>query len=100
MSSLLPYFLSYLGGLLAAFPKAAHFLSSYLLPVLVAGFGWMMFFRKKKRFLINWLFLAVLLPGGYFSPALSELSQPPSYILNHIDESRRSILVGEIGRNS
>jgi competence protein ComEC len=96
MSSLLPYFLSYLGGLLAALPKASHFLSPNLLPVLVAGAGWMMFFRKKKRFLINWLFLAILLPGGYFSPALSEFSQPPRYILNHIDESRRSTLVGKL----
>ena len=96
MIALLPYFLSYLGGSLAALPKAAHFLPLYLLPALVAGAGWMMFFRKKKRFLINWLFLAVLLPGGYFSPALSELFQPPDHILHHIDESRRSILVGKL----
>ena len=96
MSALLPYFLSYLGGLLAALPPATHFLLPYLLPALVAGVGWVMFFKKKKRFLINWLFLAILLPGGFFSPTLSEFSKTPSHILNHIDESRRTILVGKL----
>ena len=97
MSSLLPYFLAYLGGLLAALPKATHFLMPYLLPALVAGAGWVMVAGRKKQTLWNWLFLAALLTGGYFSPAWSEFSKTPGNILNHIDESRRSsTLIGKL----
>jgi competence protein ComEC len=97
MSSLLPYFLSYLGGLLAALPKTAQFLMPYLLPALVAGAGWVMVAGRKKQTLWNWLFLTVLLTGGYFSPAWSEFSKTPGNILNHIDESRRSsTLIGKL----
>lgn len=96
MSHLLPYFLSYLGGLLAALPPAAHFLLPYLLPALVAGSGWMMVVRRKKQLLWNWLFLAILLLGGYFSPALSDYSQPSNHITNHIDESQRTTLIGKL----
>jgi competence protein ComEC len=97
MSSLLPYFLSYLGGLLAALPRAVHFLMPYLLPALVAGAGWVMVAGRKKKTLWNWLFLTALLTGGYFSPSWSEFSQPASNILNHIDEPRRtSTLIGKL----
>lgn len=97
MSSLLPYFLSYLGGLLAALPKAVHFLTPYLLPALVAGAGWVVVAGRKKQTLRNWFFLTALLAGGYFSPAGSEFSKTPGNILNHIDESRRSsILIGQL----
>jgi len=96
MGPLLPYFLSYLGGLLAALPTATHFFFPYLLPALVAGAGWVLVVRRKKQSLGNWLFLAILSLGGYFSPALSEFSKTPNHILNHIDESRRSTLVGKL----
>ncbi len=94
MSALLPFFLSYLGGLLAAFPKSAHFLWPYLLPALVAGSGWVMVAGRKKQPLRNWVFLALLLLVGYFSPTVSEFSRSQNNLLNHIDESRRSTLVG------
>ncbi|VAX30619.1 hypothetical protein MNBD_NITROSPINAE05-212, partial [hydrothermal vent metagenome] len=97
MSTLLPFFLSYLGGLLTALPPAAHFLWPFLLPALVAGAGWMMIAGRKKQSPRNWVLLIVLLTAGYFSPALSEFSKTPSTILNHIDESRRtSTLVGKL----
>ena len=96
MSPLLPYFLSYLGGLLAALPPAVHFFIPYLLPALVTGSGLVILFRLKKRSVRNWIILMALLPGGYFSPALSDYSQPSNHILNHIDESRRTTLVGTL----
>jgi competence protein ComEC len=97
MSTLLPYFLSYLGGLLAALPKAAYFLMPYLLPALVVGAGWVLVAQRKKQSPGNWLILTVLLAGGYFSPTLSEFSKTPGTLLNHIDESRRtSTLVGKL----
>jgi competence protein ComEC len=97
MSTLLPFFLSYLGGLLTALPPAAHFLSPFLLPALVAGAGWVMIARRKKQSLQNWLLLIVLLTAGYFSPTLSEFSKTPSTVLNHIEESRRtSTLIGKL----
>jgi competence protein ComEC len=96
MNSLLPYFLSYLGGLLAALPPAAHFLLPYLLPALVAGAGWAMIVRQKKQTIRNWLFLTILLLAGYCSPALSDTSRPASHITNHINESRRTTLVGTL----
>ena len=96
MSHLLPYFLSYLGGLLAALPPAAHFLLPYLLPGLVAGSGWVMVARRKKQSRWSWLFLAILLQGGYFSPALTDYFQSANHITNHINESRRITLVGKL----
>jgi len=48
--------------------------------------------RKNKRSLSNWLFMATLLLGGYFSPSLSNFFQPT----NHINESRRTTLIGKL----
>ncbi len=96
MGPLLPYFLSYLGGLLAALPSAIHFLLPYFLPVLVAGSGWAMVLRRKKKPLLNWVCLIALFFGGYFSQAISGYLQPENHILNHIDESRRTALVGTL----
>jgi competence protein ComEC len=96
MNQLLPYFLSYLGGLLAALPKAVHFLLPYLLPALVAGAGWAMVIRRKKQAIRNWLFLTILLLAGYCSPAFSDYFRPGSHITNHIDEPRRTTLIGTL----
>jgi competence protein ComEC len=96
MGSLLPYFLAYLGGLLAALPPAVYFFTPYLLPAWVAGSGFFIFSRSTKQSIWRWLFLVLLLPCGYFSPEVSDGSQPANHILNHIDESRRTTLVGTL----
>jgi competence protein ComEC len=96
MGPLLPYFLSYLGGLLAALPPAVHFFFPYLFPALVAGSGFVVFARLKKQFLWRWTLLILFIPFGYFSPALSDGSQPSNHILKHIDESRRTTLIGTL----
>jgi len=96
MGHLLPYFLFYLGGLLAALPPAVHFLSPYLFPALVAFSGLAFFIRNVRSSPGKWTFMAVLLLGGYFSPALSDYSQPSSHITNHINESRRTTLIGKL----
>ena len=96
MGPLLPYFLSFLGGLLAALPPAVYFFLPYLLPALVLGSGWAMMAGRKKQPLWNWLLMAVFLLAGYFSQAFANYSQPSNNILNHINESRRTTLVGKL----
>jgi competence protein ComEC len=96
MGPLLPYFLSYLGGLLAALPKAVQFFLPYLLPALVAVSGLFLFSRLKKTSAGQWMILILFLPCGYFSPAYSDGSQPANHISKHIDESRRTILTGTL----
>ncbi|GJL77632.1 MAG: DNA internalization-related competence protein ComEC/Rec2 [Nitrospinaceae bacterium] len=96
MNPLLPYFLSYLGGLLAAIPQAVHFFFPYLLPVLVAGSGFFIFSRIKKPSFWRWALLILCLSWGYLSPSLSEKPLPSNHILNHIDESRRTTVMGTL----
>lgn len=96
MGPLFPYFLTYLGGLLAAFPSAVHFFFPYLLPALVAGLGFLIFSKIKRRPFWKWTILILFIPFGYFSATLSDEFRPPNHILNYIGESRRATLTGTL----
>ena len=96
MGPLLPYFLTFLGGLLAALPPAVHFFTTYLLPALIASSGIILFLKLRKPSLGKWMLLILFIPCGYYLAVSLNDSRPSNHILNHLDESRRTTLTGTL----
>ncbi|MFQ5449392.1 MAG: ComEC/Rec2 family competence protein [Nitrospinaceae bacterium] len=112
MAPLLPFFLVYLGGILAALPAAVHFWLPYFLPLPVIVSGIFVFglkkipstgpsekywtWRWKRPPPWQWIVLGLLLPLGYISLDWNERFRPSHHIFNHLQEGRAAVVEGRL----
>lgn len=92
----LPCFLAYLAGILAALPPATHFIFPFFLSVSTGASAVWIHYRRKNRSAWQWLLLFALFPAGYFAPLWTNPALPASHILNHINETRKATVIGEL----
>ena len=91
---LLPYFLVYLSGLLAALPASQDFLFPYFLSLATAITGAVLFARSRDNFPIKSLVLVLLFPLGFSAPGWQDRLRPDHHILNHVQEGQRAVVEG------
>ncbi len=94
MTPLLPYFLVYLSGILAALPAAQNFLFPYFLPLATASAGAFLFAQCCPRFSVKAVVLILLFPLGFSSPGWQDQLKPDHHIWNHLQEGQRATVEG------
>ncbi len=68
MMPLLPYFLVYLSGILAALPASQSFLFPYFLSLATAITGAFLFARSRRNLPVKGMVLVLLFPLGFSAP--------------------------------
>lgn len=96
MWPLLPFFLVYLGGVLAALPAPANFIFPGLLPSTLIVCGLILYRKKPDRKLAGWVLLALLTGYGLLASGWTETHRPDNHILNHIQEGQSADIIGKI----
>jgi competence protein ComEC len=96
MTPLLPYFLVYLSGILAALPAAQNFLFPYFLPLATAIAGAFLFTRSRPKLSMKCLVLVLLFPIGFSAPGWQDRLKPDHHILNHLQEGQYAEVRGWI----
>jgi competence protein ComEC len=96
MMPLLPYFLVYLSGLLAALPASQNFLFPYFLSLSTAITGGILFVRSRRNPPIKAMILVLLFPLGFSAPGWQDRLRPDHHILNHVQEGQRAVVEGWI----
>ncbi len=96
MMPLLPYFLVYLSGILAALPASQNFLLPYFLSLATAITGAFLFARSRPNFSIKPIVLVLLFPLGFSAPGWQDQLRPEHHILNHVQEGQRAVVEGWI----
>ncbi len=96
MTPLLPYFLVYLSGILAALPASQSFLFPYFLPLSAAVTGALVFARSRPRPLVKAVVLVLLFPLGFSAPSWQDRLKPDHHIWNHLQEGQRAVVEGWI----
>ena len=94
MMPLLPYFLVYLSGILAALPASQNFLFPYFLSLATAITGAFLFVRSRRTLPIKAIVLVVLFPLGFSAPGWQDRLRPNHHILNHVQEGQRAVVEG------
>jgi len=94
MMPLLPYFLVYLSGILAALPASQNFLFPYFLSIVTAITGAFLFARSRPNFPIKSIVLVLLFPLGFSAPGWQDQLRPEHHILNHLQEGQRAVVEG------
>jgi competence protein ComEC len=94
MMPLLPYFLVYLSGILAALSASQNFLFPYFLPLATAITGAFLFARSRPKFLVKSLVLVLLFPLGFSAPGWQDRLRPEHHILNHLQGGERAVVEG------
>jgi len=93
---LLPYFLVYLSGILAAFPASQSFLFPYFLSLATAITGAFLFSNSRRNPPIKAMVLVLLFPLGFSAPSWQDRLRPDHHILNHVQEGQRAVVEGWI----
>ena len=93
---LLPYFLVYLSGILAALPASQSFLFPYFLSLATATTGAFLFARPRPNFSIKPIVLVLLFPLGFSAPGWQDRLRPDHHILNHVQEGQHAVVEGWI----
>jgi competence protein ComEC len=96
MTPLLPYFLVYLSGILAALPASQSFLFPYFLSLSTAITGAFLFARSRPEFSVKSLVLVLLFPLGFSAPGWQDRLKPDHHIWNHLQEGQRAVVEGWI----
>ncbi|MDH5789767.1 MAG: DNA internalization-related competence protein ComEC/Rec2, partial [Nitrospinota bacterium] len=91
---LLPYFLVYLSGILAALPASQNFLFPYFLSLVTAIAGAILFARSRRNPPIKAMILVLLFPLGFSAPGWQDRLRPDHHILNHVQEGQRAVVEG------
>ena len=94
MTPLLPYFLVYLSGLLAALPAAQNFLFPYFLSLTTAVTGTLLFTQSHSQKYKKSLMLVLLFPLGFSAPGWQDRLKPDHHIWNHLQEGQYAKVVG------
>lgn len=96
MIPLLPYFLSYVGGILAAVAEYRNFIFPYLTPAMAVAAA-MMIFRKSAP-VRGWKTAAFILlfPVGFIMSDAPQAPLPEDHILFHIEEGRPARIEGQL----
>jgi competence protein ComEC len=94
MMPLLPYFLVYLSGILAALPVSQNFLFPYFLSLATSITGAFLFARSHPNFPIKSIVLVLLFPLGFSAPGWQDRLRPEHHILNHLQEGQRAVVEG------
>ena len=94
MMPLLPYFLVYLSGLLAALPASQNFLFPYFLSLVTAIAGAILFARSRLNPPLKAIVLVLLFPLGFSAPGWQDRLRPDHHILNHVQEGQRTVVEG------
>jgi competence protein ComEC len=94
MMPLLPYFLVYLSGLLAALPASQNFLFPYFLSLATAITGAFLFAWSRRNPPIKAMILVLLFPLGFSAPGWQDRLRPDHHILNHVQEGQRAVVEG------
>jgi len=90
---LAPFFLAYVGGVLAALPASRDFLFPFALPVALALAAlWMTRRQTPARRLIALLFL----PLGALLPSVSGGDGPANHVLHHLNDGARATVEGRL----
>ncbi len=89
MTPLLPYFLAYLCGILAALPAADRFFLPHALPLCVLALAGFLLYRSRTKAWGKILVFICLVPAGFYAPVWTEPPRPANHILNHLDETQR-----------
>jgi len=90
---LVPFFLAYVGGVLAALPASRDFLFPFALPVALALAAlWMTRRQTPARRLIVLLFL----PLGALLPGVSGGDGPANHVLHHLNDGARATVEGRL----
>ena len=96
MTPLLPYFLVYLSGILAALPASQSFLFPYFFPLATAVAGAFLFVRSRSGFSIQSLILVLLFPIGYSAPGWQDRLKPDHHISHHLQDGEYAEVTGWI----
>lgn len=96
MMPLLPYFLVYLAGILAALPAAQSFLFPWFLSLATAIAGAFLFAQSRPKPSTKALVLVLLFPLGFTAPGWQDRLRPEHHIWNHVQEGQRAIVEGWI----
>lgn len=96
MMPLLPYFLVYLSGILAALPASQNFLFPWFLSFATAITGAFLFARSRRNLPIKAMVLVLLFPLGFSAPGWQDRLRPDHHILNHVQEGQRATVEGWI----
>ncbi len=94
MMPLLPYFLVYLSGLLAALPASQSFLFPYFLSFAAAITGAFLFTQSRRNPPLQAIVLVLLFPLGFSAPGWQDRLRPDHHILNHVQEGQRAVVEG------
>jgi competence protein ComEC len=94
MMPLLPYFLVYLSGILAALPASQNFLFPYFLSLATSITGAFLFARSRHNFPIKSIVLVLLFPLGFSAPGWQDRMRPEHHILNHLQEGQHAVVEG------
>ena len=94
MTPLLPYFLVYLSGILAALPASQGFLFPYFLSLATAVTGALLFSRCRTKRLATAMVLVLLFPLGFSAPGWQDRLRPEHHIWNHLQEGQRAVVEG------
>ena len=94
MMPLLPYFLVYLSGILAALPAAQNFLFPWFLSLATAIAGAFLFIRSRPKLSIKSLVLVLLFPLGFSAPGWQDRLKPEDHIWNHLQEGQYAVAEG------
>jgi len=96
MMPLLPYFLVYLSGILAALSAAQSFLFPWFLSLATSMTGAFLFTRSRNNLPVKGIVLVLLFPLGFSAPGWQDRLRPEHHIWNHVQEGQRAIVEGWI----
>ena len=96
MTPLLPYFLVYLSGILAALSAPQNFLFPYFLSLATALTGVFLFYRSHFPKSVKWIVLALLFPLGFSAPGWQDQLKPDHHIWNHLRGGQPVVVEGWI----
>ncbi|TDJ50860.1 MAG: DUF4131 domain-containing protein [Nitrospina sp.] len=94
MTPLLPYFLVYLSGILAALPASQNFLFPYFLSLATAVTGALLFTQSRPKRFVKAMVLVLLFPLGFSAPGWQDRLRPEHHIWNHLQGGQRAVVVG------
>ncbi len=94
MTPLLPYFLVYLSGILAALPASQNFLVPYFLSLATAVTGALLFTQSRPKRFVKAMVLVLLFPLGFSAPGWQDRLRPEHHIWNHLQGGQRAVVVG------
>ncbi len=94
MTPLLPYFLVYLSGILAALPASQNFLFPYFLSLATAVTGSFLFARSRPKRKARAMLLVLLFPLGFSAPGWQDQLRPEHHIWNHLEGGQRAVVEG------